>query len=396
MNQSMGTKELLSLSLAIFCMLFGAGNLLYPLSVGKSAGSLTAFGMIGFFFTAILLPLTGLVGMILFDGNYNLFFNRLGKKTGSFLIFVCMLIIGPVIVIPRCITLSHTMIAPFIPIIFLQTINLYSSLTFCLLFLSAAFITTYRASKIVTILGDVIAPILLASIAFIIGKGIYSAQEPVATTLAPFTIFKTGFMMGYQTLDLLGTLFFASIIITILKKTTHKKDNLHALALNGLKAGIIGLSLLGLVYIGMGILGAFHSHDFMNVDAGTLFQLISFSLLGTSGAAIISISVFLACLSTVIGLSAVVAEYTKNIIFSGKINYVQSLCLVLASSIPLSIFGLSYVLAIAGGPIVFVGYPVLITLTLCNIAYKMCNFGYVKTPVAITFLMALASYFFTL
>src|SRR5438445_3103461 len=92
MNQSISKKNLFSLSLAIFCMLFGAGNLIYPLAMGRSAGGLAAFGMIGFFITAILLPLAGLIGMILFDGNYTQFFNRLGKVPGSLLIFISMLI----------------------------------------------------------------------------------------------------------------------------------------------------------------------------------------------------------------------------------------------------------------------------------------------------------------
>jgi LIVCS family branched-chain amino acid:cation transporter len=393
MNQSIAHKDLLSISLAIFCMLFGAGNLIYPLTVGKIAGNLSSFGLIGFFITAIFLPLAGLVSMILFDGNYKSFFHRLGKPIGEVIIFICMLIIGPIIVIPRCITLSHTMITPFIPMKFLQEINPLSSLVFCILFLSITFLATYRRSRIVAILGNVIAPILLASITLIIGKGLATAETSITTTTTPLTIFKTGFMMGYQTLDLLGTLFFASIIISILKKTTHKKDNLHALALYGFKAGLIGLSLLGCVYIGMSMLGAFHSHSFMSVDSGELFRLISFSILGTYGAAIISISVLLACISTVIGLGAVVAEYLKVTIFHNAITYVQALLITFLSCIPLSIFGLKYVLAITGGPIVYIGYPLLITLTFCNIAYKLWGFEPVKAPTLITLCIALMSYF---
>jgi LIVCS family branched-chain amino acid:cation transporter len=232
----------------------------------------------------------------------------------------------------------------------------------------------------------------LASATLIIGKGIITAKTTTISTLSPLSLFKSGFMMGYQTLDLLGTIFFASVIITILKQTTSKKEDLNALALNGLKAGLIGLSLLGCVYIGMSMLGAFHSHEFGDVDPGELFRLISFSLLQANGAAIISVTVLLACLSTVIGLSPVVAEYTKSFIFSNKINYVQALLLVLLSSIPLSTFGLKYVLTVAGGPIVYIIYPVLIALTICNIAYKTCGFNYVKLPVAITTFIALITY----
>src|SRR5690606_37564219 len=214
----------------------------------------------------------------------------------------------------------------------------------------------------------------------------------ITATVTPMTIFKTGFMMGYQTLDLLGTLFFASIIISILKKTTNKNDNLHDLALYGLQAGLIGLFLLGCIYIGMSILGAFHSHNFMLVDSGELFRLISFSILGAPGAAAISFSILLACISTVIGLGAVVAEYLRLTIFNNSISYVQSLSITFASCIPLSIFGLKYVLAITSGPIVYIGYPLLITITFCNIAYKIWGFSYIKTPTIITFIIALASY----
>lgn len=392
MNQSVAKKDLLSLSLAIFCMLFGAGNLIYPLTVGKIAGNLSVFGIIGFFITAILLPLTGLVGMILFDGNYKAFFFRMGDKVGSFIIFICMLIIGPGIVIPRCITLSHTMIAPFIPLSFLQQINPFSSLIFCILFLLIAFFGSYRQSKIVSILGNIIAPILLGSIGTIIAKGMITAQATIIPTTTPMNIFKIGFMMGYQTLDLLGTLFFASIIITILKKTSHKKDDIKALALYGLQAGLIGLSLLGCIYVGMSILGAFHSHTFTQIDSGELFRSISFLLLGSYGTAVISITVLLACISTVIGLGAVVANYLKNDIFHNSINYIQALLITLIASIPLSIFGLKYVLIIAGGPIVFIGYPILIAITACNIAYKLYGFTYIKFPVSLVLIIALLSY----
>lgn len=392
MNQLNSKKDLFSISLAIFCLLFGAGNLIYPLAVGRIAGNLAMFGILGFFITAILLPLAGLIGMILFDGNYKLFFNRLGKTAGSFIVFICMLVIGPIIVIPRCITLSHTMIAPFIPVPFLQNITIFSSLLFCLLFLTVAFAAAYRQGRIIAILGNIIAPILLTSVTLIITKGIATAQTIIPTAVTPGEIFRTGFMMGYQTLDLLATLFFASIIISILKRTTHKKDDLHALALYGLKAGLIGLSLLGSVYIGMSILGAFHSHNLMDVDSGELLSLISFAILGNNGAALISTAVLFACISTTIGLGAVVAEYLKTNIFCSTITYSQALFLTFLSCIPLSIFGLKYVLAITGGPLVFIGYPILITITLCNIAYKVWGFNYIKLPTAIAFLVALATY----
>src|SRR2546428_785494 len=114
--------HIITVALAIFSMFFGAGNLLYPLKVGIHAGTNTFFGLLGFIITAVFLPLAGLIAMILFDGNYELFFGRLGQRVGNFIIFISMIVIGPIIAIPRIVTLSHTMTAPFLPIALLQEI----------------------------------------------------------------------------------------------------------------------------------------------------------------------------------------------------------------------------------------------------------------------------------
>jgi len=153
-------SDILAIGLAIFSMFFGAGNLMYPIKVGINSGSKIFFGMSGFLITSIILPLLGLVAMILFEGNYKNFFGRLGKIPGTFLLTSCILIIGPLIGIPRIVTLSYTMMSPFIP-----NMSLY---LFTLLFLGFTFICTYKESKIVNLLGKYISPALLISLLIII------------------------------------------------------------------------------------------------------------------------------------------------------------------------------------------------------------------------------------
>jgi LIVCS family branched-chain amino acid:cation transporter len=142
----------------------------------------------------------------------------------------------------------------------------------------------------------------------------------------------------------------------------------------------------------MSFLGAYHGSTFTYCNAGELFRAISFKILGAQGALIIATAVLMACLSTAIALAAVVAEYLHAEIFYRRVGYVSSLAIVLLSCIPLSVAGLSQVLALTGGVITYVGYPVLITLTFCNIAYMLFGFKPVKIPVAITFIVALTSY----
>jgi len=372
-------------------MLFGAGNLMYPLAVGMESGALLPFGIAGFLITAICLPLIGLLAMILFDGDYESFFGRLGTPAGAITIGVCMLIVGPIIAMPRIVTLSHTMTAPFLPLSFLSAITPVSSFIFALIFLGITFLGAFRESKIIDILGNFISPALLISLIIIIVKGFVSAQEIIAINESAGTIFGHNIIRGYETLDLLGTIFFCSIVLNILKEkaTGSTKD----MILTGLKGGLLGLSLLGLVYIGMSMLGAYYGHGLIT-NAGELFSIVSFRVMGPYGAAVIATAVLMACLSTSIALSAVLAEYTQKILFGNQQSFVPSLVLVLLSCIPLSTAGLGSVLRLTAGPLVYVGYPCLITLCICNIAYKTMGFKPVKVPVALTFILSLASYYY--
>ncbi len=384
---------IIPVALAIFSMLFGAGNLIYPLAVGRDAGPLTWIGMIAFLLTSVFLPVAGLVAMILFDGDYETFFKRLGEIPGHIFIFCCIMIIGPVVVIPRIVTLSHTMIAPFLPIAILQTITPLSSFLFALGFLSITFLAAFRENKIVDVLGKFIGPALLLSLITIITKGIISAETITTASADALTLFRTNFVRGYETLDLLATLFFTSIIITILKQTVYKQASHKDLVIIGARAGILGVSLLGIVYIGMSILGMYFGAGLEALNAGSLFREIAFRVLGSGGALLIATAVLTACLSTSIAVSAVTAEYIQHVILQNRVSFVTALLITLIGSIPLSVFGLSAVLALTAGPIVYIGYPALIMLTFCNIAYKLFDFKHVKIPVLVTFIVSAISFY---
>jgi LIVCS family branched-chain amino acid:cation transporter len=390
------TGHIVSLGLAIFSMFFGAGNLMYPILVGMNSGKYTFFGMLGFTLTAVILPVSGLLAMILFNGNYQVFFSRLGLIPGKVLIFLCMMIIGPVIALPRIATLSHTMIAPFLPITLLQdSNNIYASFIFACIFFFITFLATFRENKIMNILGYVISPLLLISLSTIIIKAIMTAHLPMHTTSTPWSAFVQSSIVGYETLDLLGGIFFSSMVLQILKNTlggTVLFDK-KAIAIISIKAGIIGTALLGLVYVGMSIVGLFHGHGLNGINAGQLFSAISFKILGAHGAALIAVAVLMACLSTSIALSAICAEYIQKTLFHLRISYKTALIMLLIACLPLSTFGLGHVLALTGGPIIYIGYPIIIAITFCNIAYKVVGFTPIKIPVLIAFLIALTSYF---
>lgn len=385
--------NLIITGLAVFSLLFGAGNLMYPIAVGLSSGKYNYIGLTGFLITAVLLPLMGLVGMILYDGDYDSFFGRLGAIPGKIMIAACIIIIGPGLVIPRIVSVAHCMIAPFLPFEFLQSLFVFS-----IIYLGITFLGSFKENKIVDVLGWVISPMLLISLAIVIIKGFLTAETFVPTSLTPLKIFGMNMLEGYGTLDLLGTLFFSSIIIKILKEKFYSKDCssvcLKKLAIFGLKAGTIGVGLLAIVYFGLSYLAAYHGHNLSALNSGEAFKEIVLNVAGSYGALLLAIATLMACLSTSIGLGAVTADYIQKNIFKSKLSYITSLTIVLIACIPLSCYGLNAVLAITGGPITFIGYPTLIALTACNILYKLFDFKYVKTPVAATLAITCLAYFF--
>lgn len=371
------SSEFVTTGLAIFSMFFGAGNLMFPIHVGVVSGDATFPAMAGFIITTVLLPLAGLIAIILFQGDYLEFFYRAGRIPGMILAFICTFIIGPMIAMPRIVTLSYTMISPFVP---------FMSLTvFSIVFLGLTFLATYKESKIVNFLGQVISPLLLASLVIIIIKGMLTGTAVTVTGLSSWDVFWQHLKGGYETLDLLGGIFFASIVITILKKSQKNPEsaNFNKLALLSFKAGILGTSLLGVVYLGLSYLGAYFGHGLENINPGELFSTISFRVLGPHGAAIIAIAVLMACYSTIIALTAVYAEYVTTVLSKNSISYTTGLIATLVLTLIPSIFGLDFILEYSK-PIINLIYPVIIVLTLFNILYKLFNVKMIKVPLALT------------
>src|SRR5262245_48888774 len=97
-----------STGLAMFSMFFGAGNIVFPLALGQFTQDKTFFGISGLLLTAVLVPLMGLIAMLLFEGDYRTFFQRIGKLPGFFLAVLILGLIGPFGAVPRCITMSFS------------------------------------------------------------------------------------------------------------------------------------------------------------------------------------------------------------------------------------------------------------------------------------------------
>lgn len=380
-------KKLLQLpvfmvGVAIFSMLFGAANLFFPIKVGLTAGQHLTPAMLGFLLTAVFLPLLGMIAIMLFDGNYQMYFERLGRVPGKLLILLCILIIGPIIAIPRLVTLSYQMLQPLLP----QTSFMY----FSILFLVVALICSFKQEWIVPLLGYFFGPIILILLGIILIKGIMLPHISSVALVDTGRVFVTNVKYGFATLDLLGTIFLGSLVLAVLKQDVKyaSRQDVPNFALACILAGIIGALLMAVAYSALMYLGSAYAVKLANVPDELLFTSLAMRIVGPQYWFIIIGGVLAACISTTIALIVVVARYIHEDLFNMRLAFVPSVLAVGILSFFACYWGVHYIARITYGPVALVLYPIVIMLTLCNLGYKIFGMRSVRTPVFFTFIAA--------
>jgi len=80
--------------LALFSMLFGAGNLILPIRSGIIAGDNQLMGFLGFLLSGIGFPLLGLWGIVLLMVTINVFFIALENLSALWLLVCAFLFLA--------------------------------------------------------------------------------------------------------------------------------------------------------------------------------------------------------------------------------------------------------------------------------------------------------------
>src|ERR1700722_4366280 len=204
--------SLFTTGLALFSMFFGAGNLIFPLLIGKTVGVNVWFAIAGLGVSAVLLPFLGLAAMVFFEADHLRFFGRIGKAPGLLLLLVLQLLCGPFGVIPRLITLMHATAAPY-----LSNMPL---LVFSLLAAAVIFVCSFRRHRLVGFLGAILTPILLLSLTALIFMGFVIDPTPNSATVPATDSFIKGLLGGYNMMDLLGSFLFAAVVLPHFQKET--------------------------------------------------------------------------------------------------------------------------------------------------------------------------------
>lgn len=366
-------------------MFFGAGNVIFPLAVGKVAGDMNVYATAGLIITAAAMPVLGLYGMILYHGNIREYFGRLGKIPGFLISCIIIFLLGPLGSTPRCITLSYSTLLK-------NSVLDISPVLFSAVACISIYFICMKRSQILNILGKFLTPILILSLGSIICVGLFKEPSIPISSKGGLELFSFGMIEGYKTMDLLAAFFFSSTIISLLRRM-FKEGDVEKIAL---KSSCIGILLLALVYVGFSTIAAYHAHDLGVDNESELLSAITMKIAGPLGGVLVRITVALACLTTAVILITSFTEFFRREVLREKISYNQALAIALSCTFFVTTFDYSGISAFLG-PILNICYPALIVLTLLNIANKIFKFTWVKTPVyatlALTVLYQLISNF---
>lgn len=359
-------RKLLVVASMLFGLFFGAGNLIFPASMGQMAGHQLWLASSGFLITGVGLPLLGVaaLGISREDGLLELS-SRVGKKYGFFFTCVLYLTIGPFFAIPRCATVSFTVgIEQLLP----DSGQKFALALFSLLFFGAVLFFSLRPGEILTWVGKVLTPLFLLFLAILVIRALLSPlgnpSEISAQGSYVSHAFSTGFLEGYNTMDALAGLAFGIIVVDVIRGLGI--CNSEAVAQNTVRAGIFSSLFMAIIYILVTVVGAQSRGMFAVSDNGgqALSQIAQYYF-GQIGFLILAATVTIACLKTAVGLITSCGETFVKIFPQGPSYQIWAtvFCLI---SFSLANLGLNTIIAYSIPVLMFL-YPlsiVLIILTL--------------------------------
>ena len=351
-------RDSIVVGFALFSMFFGAGNLIFPPSLGNRLGDQYLLGIIGFVLTGVGLPLLAILSCSKGNGTFESITNKIGTKFTLILTTVLFFAIGPLLAIPRtAATTFEISILPFFP-------NWSPVIVMAIYFLINLFFVLKRSSIIDTI-GKFLTPALIIILTIIITKGILSPIGEIVPT-GVTNILSSSLLEGYQTMDALAALLFAGVITSSIIQKGYKGTEVKSVLLKSSIIAVIGLAFVygGLTYIG--------AHTVNLVDSGisntALLVFIAEKILGTFGVALIGAAIGLACLTTSIGLLTAGSTFFEKV-SNGKLSYKFNAIVISIMSYIIACQGVDNIVKLSV-PILNVLYPVAITIIMVTMLNK--------------------------
>ena len=392
MNQKLTIRQLTLIGSMLFGLFFGAGNLIFPMILGARAGTALPAALIGLLVTAVGIPLLGIVSMGISRSEGLIHLSGRVSRRFCYL-FTCALYltIGPLFAIPRCAATSFTIgVQPLVG----ESVTV-PQLIFTVLFFAAVLYFALKPSKILDSVGKFLNPAFLAFLGVMLVTALVkpvNALSAVSPSGGYETgAFFTGFLQGYDTLDALASLAFGIIVIRTIRQLGVTEPG--AVAGSTVKAGIVSMTLMGLIYAATALVGA-QSYSLYadqlaapGFNGGDAFAIISHHYFGRGGSLILAATVTLCCMKTAIGLVTACSE-TFLELFPGKQDNPKWAVIFTAGSLLISNIGLSQIIALSA-PVLYFLCPLALVLILLGLVGNW--FGHAKVVYVCTMAAALAA-----
>lgn len=366
MKRSLNRKETVFVASMLFGMFFGAGNLIFPVSMGQLSGNNMWQAAAGFLITGVGLPLLGVValGISREDGLMGLS-SRVGRRYGKFFTCILYLTIGPFFAIPRCATVAYTVGVERIIPDSMQTAVLA---VFSLLFFAAVLFFSLRPGEILTWIGKVLNPLFLLFLGLLVIRALLSPMGSISGAAPEGAYaagaFYQGFLEGYNTMDALAGLAFGIIVVNVIRDLG--VENPGDVAKNTVRSGILSSVLMAVIYVLVTVVGAQSRGVFPpSSNGGEALALIAGHYFGPAGAVILAAAVTLACLKTAVGLITSCGETFQKIFPKGPSYRIWA---VLFSTLSFLIANLGLDAIVSWSkPVLLFLYPLAITLILLTL-----------------------------
>jgi len=354
-------RETLLIGAMLFGLFFGAGNLIFPIFLGQQAGHHVGTAIIGLLITGIGLPLLGVMGIGLTrsTGVFELA-THVSRPYAYIFTIILYLTLGPLFAMPRLATTAFQIgLAPFL------TPSQQPSLllAFSVGFFGLTWLLARNPGQIMTYVGKWLTPlflILLGSLIIVaLIKPLGGLQAAAHGTYQTQPLL-TGFTEGYNTMDALASLAFGIVVIDAIKALGVTEPG--QIAQDTIKAGLISVGLMGLIYSLLAIMGTMSVAQFRPATNGgiTLAQIAN-AYFGPWGNGLLALIVIIACLKTAVGLTAAFGDTLQDLL--PKFSY--RWLIVFACAVPalLANIGLTKLITYST-PVLRCLYPLAIVLIL--------------------------------
>lgn len=363
--KTLKTRDIVALGFMTFALFLGAGNIIFPPSVGLAAGEFQWSAALGFLLTGVGLPLLGVVALARVGGGLDTLTSPIGRAAGTLMGLSIYLTIGPFFATPRTATVSFEVgMAPF-------TGNTPEALLiFTIGYFALVMMLSLFPGKLMDNIGKVITPALIVVLAVLGGAAVIA---PAGAITAPAIEYASsgaalaqGFLQGYQTMDALASLVFGIVIVASIKAAGVTDTRLHTRYT--IIAGTIAAVGLGLVYLSLIYLGAM-SGTVIDPNASGVQILTAYveHTFGTGGILLLAAVILLACLTTGVGLVSACSAY-----FSALLNVPYRTVVIVMSVFSAAVAnqGLAQLIAVAV-PVLVCIYPVAIALIALGLLSKL-------------------------